>query len=73
MFSILFNKPFVVVGNVDRGMSRFTSLLEMFGLNDRLFTDMPESQSVEYINWQEVNALLDSQRKAAKDFLNNLI
>lgn len=73
VFSILFNKPFVVVGNVDRGMSRFTSLLEMFGLNDRLFTDMPESQSVEYINWQEVNALLDSQRKAAKDFLNNLI
>lgn len=73
VFSILFNKPFVVVGNVDRGMSRFTSLLEMFGLNDRLFTDMPESQSVDYINWQEVNALLDSKRKAAKDFLNNLI
>ena len=73
VFSILFNKPFVVVGNVDRGMSRFTSLLEMFGLNDRLFTDMSESQSVDYINWQEVNALLDAKRKKAKDFLNNLI
>ena len=73
VFSILFNKPFIVYGNTDRGMSRFTSLLEMFGLNDCLFTDMSESQSVDYINWQEVNALLDAKRKDAKDSLNHLI
>ena len=73
VFSIIFNKLFIAIGNVNRGLSRFMSLLDIFGLDDRLFTDMSESQSVDYINWQEVNALLDTKRKAAKDFLNNLI
>lgn len=38
VFSILFNKPFIAIGNEDRGTSRFTSLLSMFGLKDRLIT-----------------------------------
>ena len=33
VFSILFQKPFVVLGNKNRGLSRFSSLLEMFGLS----------------------------------------
>lgn len=39
VFSILFNKPFIAIENEDRGTSRFTSLLSMFGLKDRLITD----------------------------------
>ena len=38
VFSILFKKPFVVYGNKNRGMSRFTSLLDMFGLRDCMIT-----------------------------------
>ena len=37
VFSILFNKPFIVIGNAERGLSRFTSLLHSFGLGDRLY------------------------------------
>lgn len=36
VFSIIFEVPFLVVGNAKRGMSRFTSLLKHFGLEDRL-------------------------------------
>lgn len=36
VFSIIFNTPFVVVGNVRRGQSRFASLLKMFGLESHL-------------------------------------
>ena len=36
VFSIIFGKPFLVIGNKKRGMARFTSLLETFGLEDRL-------------------------------------
>lgn len=36
VFSILFNKPFIVVGNNYRGRSRFDSLLDMFGLQNRM-------------------------------------
>ena len=36
VFSILFEKPFVVIGNKERGMARFNSLLEMFGMENRM-------------------------------------
>lgn len=36
VFSILFQKPFIAVGNKKRGMSRFISLLSMFGLEKNL-------------------------------------
>lgn len=39
VFSILFHKPFIVMGNEYRGNTRFDSLLNMFGLTDRLVTD----------------------------------
>lgn len=38
VFSILFGKPFVAIGNKRRGMSRFESLLGTLGLKDRLIT-----------------------------------
>ena len=38
VFSIIFGKPFVVIGNKDRGMARFESLLKIFGLEDCLFS-----------------------------------
>lgn len=36
IFSIIFNKPFISIGNAGRGLTRFTSLLKMFGLEHRL-------------------------------------
>ena len=36
VFSIIFNKPFWVIGNAKRGNARFSSLLKLFELDDRL-------------------------------------
>lgn len=36
VFSILFGKPFVVLGNQERGLSRIYSLLKMFGLENHM-------------------------------------
>lgn len=59
VFSILFNKPFIAVGNKDRGMSRFTSLLSMFGLEKRLLTSsFYNIEQIENIDWSKVNAIL---------------
>lgn len=72
VFSILFHKPFICIGNKDRGMSRFTSLLRMFHLEDRLvssledFTDTP-------INWEEVDAILVTKRAEAMEFLTTAL
>lgn len=67
VFSILFNKPFIVYGNKNRGMSRFVSLLTMFGLEDTLVTS---SSSLSYIDfdWQKVNFILSQKRKEAHSF-----
>lgn len=42
VFSILFHKPFIVIGNKKRGYSRFESLLKLFGLENRLIEDVTQ-------------------------------
>lgn len=39
IFSIIFEKPFVVIGNSNRGLSRFQSLLSIFNAEDRLIKE----------------------------------
>ena len=39
VFSIIFNKPFIVIGNKERGLARFSSLLKTYELEDRIITD----------------------------------
>ena len=36
LFSVIFEKPFIIIGNKTRGLSRFNSFLEMVNLKDRL-------------------------------------
>lgn len=55
VFSIIFNKPFFVIGNEGRGLARFQSLLKMFGLEDRLITNSKIDTS-SLIDWNVVNA-----------------
>lgn len=47
VFSIIFNKPFICLGNSKRGADRFTSLLSLFGLEDRLIADVSCCASIE--------------------------
>lgn len=66
VFSILFNRPFIAYGNPDRGMARFTSLLKMFGLEDRLVTD-PKAVNIDAmmapVDWDKVNAKIAQERE----------
>lgn len=73
VFSILHNIPFIAIGNVDRGLSRFQSLLKMFGLEDRLITDINSVNIDNFvekeIDWERVNEVLEKEREKAVDFL----
>lgn len=71
VFSIIFNKPFWVIGNAERGMSRFTSLLDIFGLSDRLI-DERELNEIDYtkpIDWDKVNDIWAEKRKESLMYL----
>lgn len=72
VFSILFNKPFFAVGNRQRGLARFDSVLKLFSLEDRLIGEN-EILTVEKLNdpvdWTTVNQILDRERERSRQFL----
>jgi hypothetical protein len=75
VFSILFNKPFVAYGNKARGLTRFTSMLKLFGLEGRLILDKKElTKDLIHapIDWYVVNAKLAALRSVSEKYLNNV-
>lgn len=76
VFSIIFNKPFWVIGNKERGMARFDALLGIYGLQDRIIS--PEQLATADLNapidWQRVNAIREQWKQKSLKFLtDNLI
>jgi len=71
VFSILFHKQFIVYGNKDRGMERFTSLLGMFGLQDRLVTSSSEYKPLPDIDYDKVDRILNEKRQETMSFLES--
>ena len=61
IFSIIFNKPFIAIGNAERGLARFNTLFNMFELQDRLILS-DEELTIEKINseinWASINPLV---------------
>lgn len=72
VFSILFEKPFIVIGNKRRGMARFESLLGELGIKERLITEDDNNYldiAMQQINWDDVRNRLDKRRSVCIDFL----
>ena len=73
VFSIIYNKPFLCIGNGFRGMARFNSLLGQFGLMDRLVSIDSDHIPSSNIDWTKVNAILDEKRRKSLDFLRQAL
>ena len=72
VFSIIFNKEFYSITNIERGGSRFTSLLSLFGLINRLNNSINEISLVEDTNnWDSVNAKRDALKLYSINFLTS--
>jgi hypothetical protein len=72
VFSIIFNKPFLAIVNEQKGASRFISLLESLGLEDRLVNeDCIVEQTIfgKKIDYKSVNTKLNVLRNEGFDFL----
>lgn len=70
VFSIIFNKPFVVFTNKKRGADRFETLLSHFGLKVRKnFVSTIETP----ISWTKVNAVLNEHKNLSLKYLINNI
>ena len=72
-FSIIYNKQFVVLGNAERGQSRFETLLGHFGLKDRLVNNSEGVYELPKINYSDVNQILDKWKLSSLAFLSNAL
>lgn len=76
VFSIIFNKDFIVYGNENRGMSRFNSLLNLFQLNERLiFTSQGYDNQlvINSIDWNHVNEIIKKYKQKSIKLLETHI
>lgn len=78
VFSIIFRKRFMVILNGERGVDRIYSLLDMFGLNDRLirsFEDIKRRESVLYtpIDYDAVYERYGKLKDYSMSFLCNAL
>lgn len=73
VFSIIFNKQFVVIGNPHRGMNRFISLLEIFGLTDKLVSSEDEALKIleKPINYNKINDIIERYRNSSIKFIKD--
>ncbi len=78
VFSIIFEKNFIVNGNKTRGLSRVKSLLETLRLENRLVTETASKELIiqlihDSINYISVNEILEKERKKSLSFLQNAL
>ncbi len=75
IFCIIFNKPFITLANPDRGLSRFTSLLQLFGLQERLLTrtTLVTPDKLHPINWDRVNEIRESKKRDSLKYLSRAL
>lgn len=76
VFSIIFNKPFIAIGNEDRGITRFTSLLKQLDLEHRLIFNVVQLNDhvlSESIDFELVNIKLKALKEKSMLFLQSNI
>lgn len=71
VFSIIFNKPFWVIGNKKRGNARFDSLLKLFDLEERRINldDIENTDLSAPIDWEKVNIIKKIWKEKSLDFI----
>lgn len=70
VFSIIFEKPFWVILNQNRGCSRFISLLKLFELENRIISsELPQNWLLP-INWERIREIKQNAQTASMQFLN---
>lgn len=71
VFSIIFNKPFVVLYNENRGTTRIDSLLKDFELTNRILSDVNDIERLlhDKIDFQHTNEILIKKSIESLNFL----
>ncbi len=71
VFSIIFHKPFILYANLDRGFSRFKSLLETFNLTNCMVFNSGEYNGIPNIEYDKIDNVLYRYKKISFQFLRD--
>lgn len=75
VLSILMHKRFIAVGNSARGMARMQSLVDIFGLDQRLVQGIDPEDDGEFFmsepDWDHVDHVLNAKREECLEFLKS--
>lgn len=75
VFSIIYQKPFLLIANKDRGIARYETLLSTFGLEQRMIHDF-EVEKIDAILDQRLtidNHIIKEKKEYAMCFLKNCL
>ena len=77
VFSIIFKKKFIAIGNKVRGLDRFHTLLSSFDLSNRLVLSKDEylkkaNKLMEEIDYDKVAELYDQLRGLSLNFIKDI-
>lgn len=74
VFSIIFRKPFIVIGNTKRGMERFVSLLSTFSIKKNLLSNISEyDPSYGYEIPSPVSQIMVEKQRMSIEFLKKTL
>lgn len=78
VFSIIFRKTFLVIGNTGRGLDRFNSLLGSFNLSNRIISSFNDYKEREMylmlsIDYNSISENLKQLQKVSLKFLNDAL
>ena len=71
VFSIIFNKPFIVIPNQGRGLTRIESLLEMLNLKQNIVRDISEIKNIS--EYQIPDSVIDKMTILKENSINYIL
>lgn len=74
VFSIIFRKQFLAIGNYARGLSRFLTLFKLFNLEERLvFSSIDYKENMPSIEYNNINDIISALRDKSILYLKTCI
>lgn len=72
VFSVIFQKDFIICPNMKRGVDRFTSFLKQLNLEGRIVETIDQLKLTP-INWEKVKDVLEEKRKISFEFIKGVL
>ena len=75
-FALIFNKPFICVQNIERGIARFETLIDIFNIKNNFISDINDIRMenlTENIDYTSVNKILEKEKQRCLGIIEKVL